>query len=53
MHLSVEDFGDPAVERGGLTTDMIQKDAERRLRKAGIRILTEDEWLRTPGGPTP
>jgi hypothetical protein len=41
----------PDIERAGLTPRQLQTDAELRLRKAGIRVLTREERLDTPGGP--
>lgn len=38
------------IERAGPTRSQLQTDAELRLRKAGIRILTEQESLATAGG---
>ena len=35
----------------GLTKDLLQKDVELRLRKAGIKVLTMAESLKTPGMP--
>jgi hypothetical protein len=39
------------LEQTGLTQDQVQTDAENRLRKAGIAILTQDECWQTPGMP--
>ena len=44
----VEDMN-PQAERLGLTTAEIQTDVELRLRKAGIRVLTEKESAEMPG----
>jgi hypothetical protein len=41
----------PEVERDGLTKRQLQTDVERRLHKAGIRVLTDLEREATPGGP--
>lgn len=41
---------DPEIEKDGLTREEIQKDTEQRLRKAGIRVLSKNEWLRTKEG---
>ena len=46
----VEDLGDD-VEHAGLTRQQIRTDVELRLRKAGIRILTEAERVGMPGAP--
>lgn len=40
------------VERDGLLKAQLQTDVELRLRKAGIRVLTEDQWFIEPGQPT-
>ncbi len=42
----------PDAERGGLTRSQLQRDVEPRLRQAGIRVLTQEEALRTAGTPT-
>ncbi len=39
------------LERAGLSRSQLQTDAELRLRKAGIRVLTPEEALATAGGP--
>lgn len=39
------------AERDGLTRTGLQTDVELWLRQAGIRVLTEEEWKRTPGRP--
>jgi hypothetical protein len=39
------------TERAGLTKAQIQTDVELRLRKAGIRVLSEKERDETPGSP--
>jgi hypothetical protein len=41
----------PEAERLGLTRNQIQVDVELRLRKAGVRVLTKEEILETPGMP--
>lgn len=40
-----------AAEADGLTTDQIRRDVEFQLRRAGIHIMSEAEWSRTPGRP--
>jgi hypothetical protein len=37
--------------KSGLSKEQIQQDVEQQLRKAGIRVLTPDEWTKTPGKP--
>ena len=49
--VTIEDIAADA-ERDGLTENQLQADVEGQLRQAGIRVLTEDERLRTPGTPT-
>jgi hypothetical protein len=39
------------VERLGLSKNQIKTDVERRLRKAGVRVLTNQEQEETPGTP--
>lgn len=40
------------VERDGLLKAQLQTDVELGLRKAGIRVLTKDQWLIATGYPT-
>jgi len=42
---------DPEIGKGGLTTAQIRTDVELKLRLAGIKVLTEKEWLQTTGRP--
>ena len=42
---------DPDAERDGLTQEQIWTEVGLRLRTAGIRVLTREEWLKTPGLP--
>jgi len=37
--------------RGGLSHDTIRKEAELKLRLAGIRVLSREEWEKEPGRP--
>ena len=46
----VEDL-DFRVERVGLTTDHLRTDAELKLKRAGIKVLSEKESMRTVGSP--
>ena len=48
VRVTVEDI-DPEAERNGLTKSQIQVVVESELRKAGIKVLTEEEWSSTPG----
>ncbi|MDA2927709.1 hypothetical protein MYX78_10860 [Acidobacteria bacterium AH-259-G07] len=43
-------IGEPIVE-AGLSKHQLQVDVELRLRKAGIKVLTEEERWNTPGSP--
>ncbi len=40
-----------AGQADGLRTDQIRQDIEFQLRRAGIHIMSEAEWSRTPGKP--
>jgi hypothetical protein len=42
---------DPDAEKDGLSEDQIQTDVELRLRMAGIKVLTQEQRLATPGMP--
>jgi hypothetical protein len=46
----VEDL-DFRVERVGLTTDHLKTDAESKLKRAGIKVLSEKESKRASGSP--
>ena len=35
----------------GLTKEQLQKDVELRLKEMGIKVLSRDEWMKTPGKP--
>jgi hypothetical protein len=39
------------AQRAGITKEQIQKDVEAKLKSNGIKVLTKDEWLKTPGRP--
>lgn len=39
------------IEDAGLTTEQLQTDVELRLRKVGVRVLSESEWLATREKP--
>lgn len=41
----------PEIERDGLYIDTLQGDVEVKLRIAGIKVLSEEEWLQAPGAP--
>jgi len=40
------------IELLGLTKGQIQKDAELSLRKSGVKVLTDKEWVTTLGMPS-
>jgi len=50
FHVIIEDLR-PEIEKDGLKKEQIRKDIESQLLKAGIRVLTEEEQMKTPGGP--
>ena len=50
IRVLVEDFA-PEVEREGLVKNQIQKDVEDKLRAGGMKILTQEEAVKTPGEP--
>ena len=46
----IEDLGSD-IERLGLIKSELQMDLEAKLRKAGIKVLTQEECYKTPGEP--
>jgi hypothetical protein len=50
VYVAVEAL-DPDVQQDGLTKATLQADAELRLRMAGIKVLSREEWAKTQGGP--
>lgn len=50
VYFVVEELG-ADVETDGLTTLQIQQDVELKLRRAGIRVISEPEWAGMPGKP--
>ena len=46
----VEQFS-PEVEKEGLVKNRLQTELELKLRMAGIKVLTKEECLKTPGEP--
>jgi hypothetical protein len=40
------------VEEADITKQKLQAEVELRLRQAGIRVLTQEEWLGMPGHPS-
>jgi len=49
VRVVVEDLNEGV--KGGLTKDAIRMDVELKLRRAGIPILSEEEWDKEPGKP--
>ena len=41
----------PTTERDGLTQHQLLTEVEQQLKNAGIRVLTQEEWKKTPGAP--
>ena len=41
----------PEIGKDGLSNGQLQTDAELRLRKVGIKVLSEEENIKTPGMP--
>lgn len=41
----------PAAVGAGVYQEQIRVDTELNLRRAGIRVLTADEWINEPGAP--
>jgi hypothetical protein len=39
------------AEQLGLTREALQIDTELQLRQYGIKVLTREEWVKTPGSP--
>ena len=50
VYFIVEPVGSEA-EADGLSTELLIRDVELRLRQAGVHILSEGEWARAPGRP--
>jgi hypothetical protein len=42
----------PYAAKANLSKEELLKDIENRLTAAGIRVLTQDEWVKTKGKPT-
>ena len=40
------------AQKAGITKEQIQKTVEAKLKSNGIKVLTKDEWLKTPGKPS-
>jgi hypothetical protein len=50
VYLVVEPLS-PEVESLGLSTAVLKRDAQLKLRMAGIKVLSRREWMQTRGGP--
>jgi len=50
VYVAVEAL-DPDVNHHGLTKATLAADAELRLRMAGIKVLSREQWTKTQGGP--
>ena len=50
VYVLVEEI-EPEAQKDGLAGARLQKDVELRLRRAGVQVLTEEEWATAPGGP--
>ena len=50
VYVLVEHVADEA-QRDGLDTLQVRTDVEVKLRQAGIRVLSKEEWLSTAGLP--
>jgi hypothetical protein len=56
VYVAVEEFQPNlmkygAVQKAGLSKEALQREIEARLNKAGIKVLTWDQALKTPGAP--
>ena len=50
VYVAVESLS-PDIEKLGLTSAMLKRDTEIKLRMAGIKVLSKSEWVQTTGGP--
>jgi hypothetical protein len=50
VYVAVEAL-DPDIQKDGLTKATLRADTELRLRMAGIKVLSREEWAKTQGGP--
>jgi len=41
----------PELEKDGLRREEILKELSAKIEKSGIKVLSEEEWRRTPGKP--
>lgn len=50
VYVSIEPL-DPDIKGAGLTENQLKMDVERKLRTAGVKVLTKQEWSKAPGRP--
>ena len=50
VHVKVERLR-AEIEQDGLFGSILQSDAELKLRLAGLKVLSEEQWLKNPGSP--
>lgn len=50
VYVSVERLN-PEIVNDGLTEDLLQEDAELKLKMAGIRVLSKKQWHAVEGSP--
>lgn len=50
VYVSVERLN-PEIEKDGVTEGLIRRDVELKLRMAGIRALSKEEWFDVMGSP--
>jgi hypothetical protein len=54
VHVLVEDLQSNIVklfDKFGFSKDQLQKNVELKLRGAGVKVLSRNEWLASPGRP--
>ncbi len=50
LYVSVERLN-PEIVNDGLTEDLVQEDAQLKLKIAGIRVLSKKQWHGVEGSP--
>lgn len=50
LYITVERL-DPEIRKDGLTEDDVRRDTTLILQKAGIKVLSKEEWFDHPGNP--
>jgi hypothetical protein len=43
---------DHEVEKDGLSSQQLRMETAEQVQKAGIRVLSREEWFNTPGAPS-